>query len=149
MNAHVREFGMLERSRFNHRGQNNQHRPHHQARNEFRHSLFLDKQYREQNCNSNRNNDYEQNYNYNQDNDYNEDYNYNQNEDYDNNDYGDRPPRPEREGHKKSFLEKALPYAAVGLASYGIGKAKGNNLGEKTGNFLGGIFGGLFGKKAE
>lgn len=55
--------------------------------------------------------------------------------------YGPQEPR-------QNFIDKVFPYALTGFLGYQVGKAPGNNLGEKVGGFLGGVgkfVGGLFG----
>lgn len=55
--------------------------------------------------------------------------------------YGPQEPR-------KSFIDRVFPYALTGFLGYQVGKAPGNNLGEKVGGFLGGVgkfLGGIFG----
>lgn len=49
---------------------------------------------------------------------------------------------------KPSFIDRIFPFAAAGFIGYQVGKAPGNNFGEKVGGFLSGVgkfVGGLFG----
>lgn len=51
---------------------------------------------------------------------------------------------------KPSFIDRIFPFAAAGFLGYQVGKAPGNNFGEKVGGFLSGVgnfVGGLLGKE--
>lgn len=53
------------------------------------------------------------------------------------------PPKP-------SFIDRIFPFAAAGFLGYQVGKAPGNNFGEKVGGFLSGVgnfVGGILGKE--